>query len=1017
MKAEASDRHGNAAMEKRRKMDTGSSPLPSVPVATYRLQLNGNFGFAAARRILPYLRDLGISHVYSSPYFKARQGSMHGYDITDHNTLNPELGTVEEYEALMAEIGRLGMGHILDIVPNHMCVQSSDNAWWMDVLENGPSSPYASFFDIDWQPVKRELKNRVLIPVLGDQYGAVLENGEMCLTFEEGAFFLYYYEHRFPIIPKTYVSILSLRLDELEALLGADDLHYQEFLSIMTALDHLPPSTETDPDRVAERYREKEVAKRRLFALYNESREVEAFINANVLSFNGVKGEAGSFDLLDILLRQQVYRLSHWRVATEEINYRRFFDINSLGAIRMEYPGVFEETHRMVFHLIRKGYVSGLRVDHIDGLYDPLDYLSRLQYGCFLNRCPQRKENVTEDAGGGDNGEADLRGKYLGILDLDPCYKAFYIIGEKILMKGEKLPEEWPIFSTTGYWFLNVLSGLFVDTVNAGSFDALYAQFTQNRGKYPDIVYEKKKLAMQVSMSGEINALGNYLGSISEINRHTRDFTLNSLIKALVEVIAFFPIYRTYTNGYRVSERDCQYIDHAVSRARRKNPSTNASIFEFIRDVLRLRFPATLADEHRGKWLDFVMKFQQITGPIMAKGVEDTAFYVYNRLVCLNEVGGAPERFGAAMETFHGQNIERLKSRPLAMLSSSTHDTKRSEDVRARISVLSEVPLEWKERVLRWSSLNRKIKTIVNGRRVPDRNEEYLLYQTLVGAWPIEGRGGCGFGNFRERIRDYMLKAARESKVNTSWINPDPAYEEGLLRFIDTIMDDARPNPFLDDFESFLPLIMSCGMFNSLSLTLLKITSPGIPDFYQGTELWDLSLVDPDNRRPVDYGLRERILDSIRGAKSTEAPLELAHGLVAAKSSGAVKLYLISRALEFRRKRRELFETGSYLPLEASGEKAENLCIFQRSLDGATAIVVAPRFFTRLIGDAGGLPYGKEAWRDTRIIIPFETPGVRYRNILTGEVAGSAPCEGATALLAADVLASFPVALLEKVSY
>ena len=1002
-------------------MDTGSSFLLSVPAATYRLQLNGGFGFEAARRLLPYLRDLGISHLYTSPYFKARKGSMHGYDIIDHNSLNPELGTDEEYEAFIAEMVRLGMGHILDIVPNHMCVQSSDNAWWMDVLENGPSSPYASYFDIDWDPVKRELKDKVLIPVLGDQYGAVLENGELLLTFEEGAFFLHYYEHSFPIIPKTYVYILSCRLDELEELLGEEDPLYRELLSIMTALDHLPPITETDPDRIIERYREKEIIKRRLCALCNESGEIAEFIDANLLLYNGVKGNPESFDRLDELMRQQVYRLSHWRVATEEINYRRFFDINSLGAIRMEYPAVFEETHRMIFRLIREGRVSGLRVDHIDGLYDPSDYLSRLQYGCFLNRWPAQRGKVAEDAGGGNDceetPEAEIREKYQRILDLDPTFKAFYIIGEKILMKGEKLPEEWPIFSTTGYWFLNVLSGLFVDTANAGHFNALYAQYTQNREKYPDIVYEKKKLVMQVSMSGEINALGFYLNSISEINRHTRDFTLNSLIKALVEVIAFFPIYRTYTNCHEVSERDCQYIDHAVNRARRKNPSTNASIFEFIRDVLKLRFPETVADEDKVKWLDFVMRFQQITGPVMAKGVEDTAFYVYNRFVSLNEVGGAPERFGAAMESFHGQNIERLKSRPLAMLSSSTHDTKRSEDVRARINVLSEIPGRWKDHLLRWSRYNRKFKTIMEGRRVPDRNEEYLLYQTLVGAWPVEGRDGEGFKNFRERIGDYMLKAAREAKVNTSWINPDPAYEEGVLRFIHMILDDSKPNPFLDDFASFHPLIAYCGMFNSLSMTLLKIASPGIPDFYQGSELWDLSLVDPDNRRPVDYGLRAHLLRSMKGERLQGDTLKLALDLVAERKSGAVKLYLITKALECRGKKRELFETGRYLPLETMGEKAENLCVFERSLDDETIIVVAPRFFTRLINEPEGLPHGAEAWRDTRIAFPFEAPGGRYRNIFTDETVFSVTHEGSTVLFAADLFTSFPVALLEKVPH
>ncbi len=1000
-------------------MEINTSCLLSVPVATYRLQLNGDYGFDAARQLLPYLRDLGITHVCSSPYFRAREGSRHGYDITDHNALNPELGSAEEYYAFVGEMRKLGMGHILDIVPNHMCVESSDNTLWMDVLENGPSSPYASFFDIVWNPIKQELKNKVLIPVLGDQFGAVLENGELRLAFEEGAFSLYYYEHKFPIIPRTYASILSCRLEELEQLLGSENPHYQELLSIMTAIDHLPPRTETDPCRVAERYREKEIIKRRLCTLYHESPEIGKFIDANVLLFNGVKGEPRSFDNLDELLRQQVYRLSHWRVATEEINYRRFFDINSLGAIRMENPAVFAETHRLLFNLVRERKVTGLRVDHIDGLYNPSEYLSLLQLGCFLHGNLSLSQvngsGPAQDRADGTGLEAEIRNRYQEILARDPQFKAFYIIGEKILTKGEKLPEEWPIFSTTGYWFLNVLNGLFVDTGNAKEFDAIYARFAQNREKFPDIVYEKKKLVMQVSVSSEINTLGNYLNSISEMNRHTRDFTLNSLIKALVEVIAFFPIYRTYTNSYEVSERDCQYIDHAVNKARRRNPATNASVFEFIRDVLKLRFYETMADEDREKWLDFVMKFQQITGPVMAKGAEDTAFYVYNRLVSLNEVGGAPERFGAPIETFHGQNIERLKSRPLAMLSSTTHDTKRSEDVRARINVLSEIPGKWKQHVLQWGRYNRKFKTVVEERQVPDRNEEYLLYQTLIGTWPFESPTGAEYAHYRQRIKDYMIKAVREAKVNSSWINPDSAYEEGLMLFIDTILDDAYPNRFLNDFKSFHPLISSCGVFNSLSRTLLKITSPGFPDFYQGSELWDLSLVDPDNRRPVDFELRASLLDALKTAESSSGPLRLARDLVASRRDGTIKLYLIRKALHFRGKKRELFESGKYLPLETMGEKADNLCVFERSLDAETVIVVAPRFFTRLNGEADGLPLGREVWRDTHIIIPFDGPGSRYCNIFTDEIVASVPGGDMSVLNLADVLTSFPVALLARV--
>jgi (1->4)-alpha-D-glucan 1-alpha-D-glucosylmutase len=1003
-------------------MENCSSGLLSVPVATYRLQFNRDFGFDAARRVLPYLHDLGISHIYASPYFKAKEGSAHGYDITDHNSINPEVGTKEEFDAFVAEMRKLGMGQILDIVPNHMCVESSDNLWWFDVLENGSSSPYASFFDIDWDPVKPELKNKVLIPVLGDQYGAVLENGELRLDYHEGAFHLHYYDNKFPIIPKSYVSILSLRLDELDSLLGDDNSHFQELLSIMTALEHLPPFTEADPERIIERYREKEIVKKRLFALYGESPEVGEFIDGNVRIFNGVNGDPRSFDLLDEMLRQQVFRLSHWRVATEEINYRRFFDINSLGAIRMEDPVVFAECHRMVFDLIRDGAVTGLRIDHIDGLYDPADYLERLQYGCFLSawQTTSDLEEAPDSEGRNGTNEHDpvkevLAKKYQEILALDPNFKAFYIVGEKILAKGEKLPDDWPIFGTTGYGFMNSLNGLFVDSANVKAFDALYGSFSGCREKFPETVYEKKKLVMQASMSSEVNTLGHYLNTISELDRQTRDFTLNSLIKALVEVIAFFPVYRTYINSFEVSERDRQYIDYAVAKARRLNPATSASIFEFIRDVLQLRFYERMEESDKRDWLDFVMRFQQITGPVMAKGAEDTACYVYNRLVSLNEVGGSPERFGVSIEAFHGQNIDRWKSRPLRMLATSTHDTKRGEDVRARINVLSEIPEIWKGCVQRWSRLNRRIKMAVDGRLVPDRNEEYLLYQTLVGAWP---RGSLIEGTdefFSRRIREYMLKAVREAKVNTSWINPDSAYEDALMYFVDMILSDTQSNRFLYDFRSFHPLISRCGMFNSLTQALLKITSPGVPDFYQGSELWDLNLVDPDNRHPVDFDLRVTLLDALKRAESASDPIRPVRDLLSTMEDGKIKLHLIRKALSFRNVRRDLFESGRYLPLETIGSRADNVCSFERSLDMDAVVIVAPRFFTRLVGDVEGLPLGMEVWGDTRIVTPFETSGTRYRNVFTDEIISSISAGDVSVLNLADVLKNFPVALLERI--
>jgi (1->4)-alpha-D-glucan 1-alpha-D-glucosylmutase len=985
-----------------------------IPVATYRLQFNGEFGFSAAREIVPYLHELGITDIYASPFFKAREGSRHGYDIIDQNSLNPEVGTEAEFDGFINELRQHGMGQILDIVPNHMCIEGK-NALWMDLLENGPSSASAVFFDIEWQPVKQELENKVLIPILGEQYGTVLENGELKLAFEEGSFFIYYYDHRLPVIPKTYSAVLTHRIEELEGNLPTGDHCLQELMSIATALKHLPPVTERNLERIAERYREKEIVKRRLGLLYNDCPEIASFIDRNIELFNGTPGEPASFDLLDGLLAQQVYRLSHWRVATEEINYRRFFDINDLGAIRMEDPHVFRTTHRLIFDLVRERKVTGLRVDHADGLYNPSEYFRRLQGGCFLQACLGALAGETQAGDEQEELETRIWSNYHDILAVNPQFKSFFIIGEKILLKGEKLPDEWPIFSDTGYVFVNLVNGLFVDTGNARAFDAIYSRFTKLHMNFPEVVYEKKKLVMQVSMSSEINTLGHYLNRISEMNRHTRDFTLNSLIKALVEVIAFFPVYRTYITGRDVTDRDRQYVEYAVSKANRKNPALSASIFDFIRDVLLLVFPGNLQEEDKKDWLDFAMRFQQITGPVMAKGAEDTAFYVYNRLVSLNEVGGSPERFGTTLEAFHGQNIERSRSRPQAMLATSTHDTKRSEDVRARINVLSEDPYRWREALRRWSRINRKNKMSLDGQPVPDRNEEFLFYQTLVGAWPFCAPEDAEFETFRQRTKAYMLKAIREAKVNTSWISPNAMYEDAVMFFIDAVLRDSPANLFLADIGEFQKLTASCGMFNSLGQTLLKIASPGFPDFYQGSELWDLSLVDPDNRRSVDFTRRAALLAELQEKEAAVGQLALARELAAARSDGRIKLYVIYRALNFRRGNRALFDAGRYLPLETVGERHNHVCAFERIVNHQSVVVVAPLFCTRLPLAESGLPVGRGVWGDTVVILPFEEGGNRFRNIFTGEMLKLECREGRCMLTLADILSGFPVALLESV--
>jgi (1->4)-alpha-D-glucan 1-alpha-D-glucosylmutase len=989
-------------------MDKERLLSPKIPVSTYRLQFNHAFTFRDATRIIAYLHDIGITDIYASPYFAAKEGSMHGYDIVDHTRLNSEVGTEEDYYAMITELKQRGLGQVMDIVPNHMCVDSSENRWWMDVLENGPSSPYATYFDIDWAPVKKELRNKVLIPVLGDQYGNVLEGQQLRLSFEEGAFFVYYYEHKFPLRPQTYVSILEHRLQDLQLLLAVEGPDFAEYLSIMTALGHLPLYTETNPARIEERYREKEVVKRRFAALVSGSSVVREHVEENVRLFNGTKGEAKSFDLLDGLMNQQIYRLSNWRVATEEINYRRFFDINGLGAIRMEHYDVFQAAHQLIFRLVGDGSVTGLRIDHPDGLFNPVEYFHRLQRACFIRQ-------MIGPVGTTPEKERELAERYDEAVLVDPAYRPFYIVGEKILTKSERMPDDWPIFSTTGYVFLNSVNGIFIDSGSAKSFDRIYEKLTGTKMNVPEVIYEKKKLVMQVAMASEVNTLGHYLNDLSEKNRHTRDFTLNSLRSAITEVIACFPVYRTYTNTWTVTDRDRQVIELAVAKAKRKNPALSESIFDFLKDVLLLHIQHEQKDEDKAAWLEFAMRFQQITGPVMAKGVEDTAFYVYNRFLSLNEVGGMPERFGTPLETFHGQNIERSKSWPHALITSATHDTKRGEDTRQRINVLSEIAREWEERVRAWMRMNKKKKTVIDGVEAPDRNEEYLLYQTLIGVWPAESMGERDHDVLVQRIRDYMLKASREAKVNTSWINPNGKYEEALAEFVGAILKPARGNRFLNDFLPFQQMISHYGMYNSLSQTLLKICAPGVPDFYQGTELWDFSLVDPDNRRPVDYDKRINVLADLMQKEMDRTGVDLAWELSLAKEDGRIKLYLVHTALNYRRANHELFEKGEYLPVEAEGMKAEHVCAFARRADKSCIVTVVPRFLTRVISGVGSVPFGKAVWEDTRLTLPMEESGMQFRNVFTGEIITVGLRGGKTSLLLADVFACFPAAMLEWV--
>jgi (1->4)-alpha-D-glucan 1-alpha-D-glucosylmutase len=975
-----------------------------IPGSSYRLQLNNQLTFKQAVELVEYLHDLGISDCYISPLLTARAGSLHGYDITDHSRLNPEIGDEAEFAGFARLLKDRRMGLILDVVPNHMCIAYGANHWWNDVLENGLSSPYARFFDIDWLPPKPDLAEKVLLPMLGEQYGRALENQELRLAYDRGAFFVRYYETRLPIAPRTYIHILEPLLDELRSRNGLSPHDLMELESIITALRYLPPRSETSEAKRKERHREKEVIKRRIDKLTEECEEARRALDEVLTELNGERGNPRSFNRLERLLADQAYRLSYWRVAADEINYRRFFDINELAAIRVEEPEVFAAVHRSIFQLMRQGQVTGLRIDHVDGLLDPVQYLNDLQAGCLLNE-PLGAAAAAESP-------SPLQSRQAVASNLPA-----YIVVEKILGHDELLRPDWAVHGTTGYGFLNLLNGVFIDTANKLAFLLLYQRFTGQAVNFSDLIYECKKLILRVAMSSELHVLARKLDRISEQLRNSRDFTLNSLQYALGELIACFPIYRTYTrlNQTEVNEEDQKHIRRAIREAKQRNPATSLSLFDFIGSLLLLEDPEGLSEEQIAERRNFVLRFQQLTGPVMAKGLEDTAFYRYFPLASLNEVGGDPARFGITIEVFHDKNRQRMHERPHGLSATSTHDTKRSEDVRARLNVLSEMPTQWYRNILRWQKLNQDHRTRLNGIEAPDANDEYLIYQTLVGAWPlsppIEDRPGGELDEFSRRIEEYVIKAIREAKVHSSWISPNEAYERGVRRFIRAILGLAPENRFLNEFTDFQQTIARAGMFNSLSQTLLKIGLPGVPDFYQGTELWDFSLVDPDNRRPVDFTHRRKFLAEIREAERDDL-LGLIERMMQRPEDGRIKMYLMKRALHFRRAQHELFASGDYQPLEVDGKWKNHAIAFSRTLRNRSVIVATGRFFSRL-GVPDRLPIGRDTWNDTFIVMEKRMRFCRYRNVFTGEVLSPSIQSDGSGLLLADLFSRLPVAMIE----
>lgn len=931
--------------------------MRSVPTSTYRVQLCPSFTFLQLKEIIPYLSRLGISWIYASPIFKARRGSTHGYDVVDFNEINPELGGREAFESLMAEVKRHGMGWLQDMVPNHMAY-SAQNQILVDIGENGPNSKYFDFFDVEWDHPYEGIKGRVLAPFLGSFYGESLESGEIQLCYDEKGFAVRYYDMRFPLRIESYADLLTYHLSTLKIRLPShepDFIKLHGILGVLYVLRTLPPG-----EISSERYDQIKFIKIMLWELYNQNPEIRGYMDETIRILNDRPGREPSVRFTERLLGDQHYRLSHWKVAVEEINYRRFFNINELISLRMENPKVFDHVHSLVSKLIDEGNISGLRLDHIDGLHDPTSYLKRLH------------ERVGR----------------------------IYTIVEKILAFGESIPEFWPVAGTTGYDFLNVVNGLFCDGRNERAFDRIYSKFASEPSSFEEVVFEKKTFIAERRMAGDVENLARLIKRISDRYMRGSDLTMLGIKRALVQALAHFPIYRTYFNGDSFRPDDREFVRWTLEKARDGDPDL-VHEFRFIEELHDPEFVDGLPEEDRREWLNALMRFQQLTAPLMAKGVEDTAFYVYNRLLSLNEVGGYPEMFGIPVEVFHEFNMKRVQLHPHSMNPTSTHDTKRGEDVRARINVLSEVPGEWERKLRAWSRINGRSKTMVDGRLVPETNVEYGLYQTMLGAFPAQE---AARGDFLERMKAYAIKAVREGKTSTSWLLPDAEYESAVISFIQSVLRSDVENAFLREFLPFQNKIAGFGIWNSLAQTLLKIASPGVPDFYQGTELWDLNLVDPDNRRPVDFEQRETHLKDITHRCEVDLP-GLTAELLASKEDGRVKLFLIHRALKARQQKPELFMDGAYFPIKVTGKHRRRVISFGRQMGEDFALAVVPRFLAGLVKENES-PLGRRVWEDTCLVLPRSCHGP-WKNWISGQV-----LELKNSLMVGEVFEHFPASLL-----
>lgn len=927
-----------------------------TPVATYRLQFCPDFDFDRCQAVLGYLATLGVSHIYASPIFRARPGSSHGYDVCDHKEINPELGGEEGFRVLVAAAGSRGLGWIQDIVPNHMAV-SGDNPLLVDVLENGPSSRYYHSFDIDWDHPYESIKGRMLAPFLGNFYGRVLEAGEIAIGYDADGFFVRYYELRFPLRIDSYIRILTLDLGKLREAIGRDSPDYIKLLGVLYTIKSLPAEDLKD-----ERYDQIFFIKQMLYELYTGSPVVREHIVANLGRVNGT-AEAGEGEdrraLLESILAEQYFRLSYWKVAGEEINYRRFFSINDLISLRVEDEAVFRHSHGKIFDLVKEGLFAGLRVDHIDGLYDPARYLRRL------------REAV---------GEA-------------------YLAVEKICVAEETLPAYWPVAGTTGYDFLNAVCGLYVDGTKEKAFDRIYSGFTGRRQRAADVVVWKKRRIIESHMYGDVENLARLINAVSSLDRRGFDITLRSTKRALAEVLAHFPVYRTYISPEAIRPADIGYVRTAIRRAKRHNADL-AYELDFLERFLLLEYDEHVSEERKAQWTRFAMRFQQVSGPLMAKGVEDTAFYVLNRLLCCNEVGAEPGAFGLLPEAFHAFMAERAAHWPRAMSATATHDAKRGEDARLRLAALSEMPDAWRAALGRFFRGNQGHKVLLGEKPAPDKNDEYMLYQALLAHYPPRAADRPGFG---ARLAAYLVKAVREGKERSTWLSPDLEYEQALTGFAAKLLEEGPDNPFLAAFAPLCRRVTEIGYSYSLAQTVLKVACPGVPDVYQGVEDWDLSFVDPDNRRPVDFAAREAALGQLAAAFEADA-VGLCHALAASPEDGRIKLFTLWRGLAARGAQPELFTVGGYLPARFEGALADRAFGFWRLHEGQAALAVVPWRIAGLSGGAGVFVTG-EAWEDTRVV--DAPPDVSdLVDAMTGRTFSG------QGLYLKELLRDFPVALL-----